>query len=112
MIERDGDLLVDGLHLIGLFVIGAAIIWATITECIIITGHYVKTKHLPVRFLPVYSHQCLDPGPGDRCEDHERRENGRHRRGDPADRRRGAGASFGSDRFPGPGVSSAFPVSI
>ncbi|MET0013742.1 MAG: phosphate-starvation-inducible PsiE family protein [Sedimenticola sp.] len=73
-IEALGDILVDGFHLMGLFVIGAAIIWASWAEVfrIIAEGHpgikdvlllfiylelgamvgiYFKTKRLPVRFL-------------------------------------------------------------
>ena len=73
-IEHWGDLLVEVFHLIGLFVIGAAIIWASWAEVLHIieqggprikdvlllfiylelgamVGIYFKTKHLPVRFL-------------------------------------------------------------
>jgi phosphate starvation-inducible membrane PsiE len=72
--EHLGDLMVEGFHLIGLFVIGAAIVWATWEEVVHIieiggprikdilllfiylelgamVGIYFKTKHLPVRFL-------------------------------------------------------------
>jgi phosphate starvation-inducible membrane PsiE len=73
-LEDVGNLLVDGFHLLGLFVIGAVIVWATALEMIYIFGHqeptikeilllfiylelgamigiYFKTKRLPVRFL-------------------------------------------------------------
>lgn len=73
-IERWGDLLVEGFHIVGLFVIGAAILWASWAEVFHIikeggprikdilllfiylelgamVGIYFKTKHLPVRFL-------------------------------------------------------------
>ena len=73
-VEHIGDLMVEGFHLIGLFVIGAAIVWATWEEVLHIidlggprikdilllfmylelgamVGIYFKTKHLPVRFL-------------------------------------------------------------
>lgn len=73
-LERAGDLLVEGFHMAGLFIIGAAITWASIAECIEIIQHggprikdilllfiylelgamvgiYFKTKRLPVRFL-------------------------------------------------------------
>lgn len=73
-VERAGDLLVEGFHLLGLFVIGATIIWASWAEVLHIisrggpkihdilvlfiflelgamVGIYFKTKHLPVRFL-------------------------------------------------------------
>ena len=73
-IERVGNLLVEGFHLLGLFIIGAAIVWATALEIITIASHggpsikeilllfiylelgamvgiYFKTNHLPVRFL-------------------------------------------------------------
>ncbi|MET0093944.1 MAG: phosphate-starvation-inducible PsiE family protein, partial [Sedimenticola sp.] len=73
-IEALGDILVDAFHLMGLFVIGASIIWASWAEVfrIIAEGHpgikdvlllfiylelgamvgiYFKTKRLPVRFL-------------------------------------------------------------
>ncbi|MES9843607.1 MAG: phosphate-starvation-inducible PsiE family protein [Candidatus Sedimenticola sp. PURPLELP] len=73
-IEDIGDIMVEGFHLMGLFVIGAAIIWASWAEVfrIIADGHpgikdvlllfiylelgamvgiYFKTKRLPVRFL-------------------------------------------------------------
>lgn len=73
-IEHVGNKLVDGFHLLGLFVIGAAIIWASwfevykmvagggpdIKDILLLfiylelgamVGIYFKTKHLPVRFL-------------------------------------------------------------
>ena len=73
-IEHWGNLLVESFHLIGLFVIGAAIVWASWAEVFHIierggpgikdvlllfiylelgamVGIYFKTKHLPVRFL-------------------------------------------------------------
>ncbi len=73
-IESIGDILVESFHLIGLFLIGAAIVWATIDEILVIVEHsgprikdilllfiylelgamvgiYFKTKRLPVRFL-------------------------------------------------------------
>jgi protein PsiE len=73
-IERMGNLLVDYFHLLGLFVIGFVIVWATGEEIVHIVresgpsikdilllfiylelgamvGIYFKTKHLPVRFL-------------------------------------------------------------
>ena len=73
-IERWGDLLVEGFHIVGLFVIGAAILWASWAEVFHIieeggprikdilllfiylelgamVGIYFKTKQLPVRFL-------------------------------------------------------------
>jgi len=72
--EKAGNLLVEAFHVVGLFVIGAAIIWASVEEIIEITQHggprikdilllfiylelgamvgiYFKTKQLPVRFL-------------------------------------------------------------
>ncbi len=72
--EKVGDFLVEAFHVVGLFVIGAAIIWACTEEIIEIIGHggpriadvlllfiylelgamvgiYFKTKQLPVRFL-------------------------------------------------------------
>ena len=72
--EHFGNLLVDGFHLLGLFVIGAVIVWATALEMVYIAGRgdpsikdilllfiylelgamigiYFKTKRLPVRFL-------------------------------------------------------------
>ena len=73
-IEYWGDALVEIFHLVGLFVIGAAIVWASWAEVIHIVaeggprikdilllfiylelgamvGIYFKTKRLPVRFL-------------------------------------------------------------
>ena len=73
-IERMGDRMVDVFYLIGLFVIGAAIVWASWAEVFAIISHggssikdilllfiylelgamvgiYFKTKRLPVRFL-------------------------------------------------------------
>jgi phosphate starvation-inducible membrane PsiE len=73
-IERVGDLLTDGFHLLGLFVVGASIIWAAWAEVFKIVAHggpdikdilllfiylelgamvgiYFKTKQLPVRYL-------------------------------------------------------------
>lgn len=73
-VERVGNYLVDVFHLLGLFVIGAVIVWATVEEVIYIfeeagpsikdilllfiylelgamVGIYFKTKRLPVRFL-------------------------------------------------------------
>lgn len=72
--EHFGDRLVDGFHMVGLFVIGAAILWASWAELLEIIAHggprikdvlllfiylelgamvgiYFKTKHMPVRFL-------------------------------------------------------------
>jgi protein PsiE len=72
--EQVGDQLVELFHLVGLFTIGAAILWASVAECIEIVRHggprikdilllciylelgamvgiYFKTKKLPVRFL-------------------------------------------------------------
>lgn len=69
-----GDLMVEYFHMIGLFVIGAAIIWASWIEVFTMIEHggpkikdilllfiylelgamvgiYFQTKHLPVRFL-------------------------------------------------------------
>lgn len=73
-IERLGDRMVDVFHLVGLFVIGAAIVWASWAEVFVIIGHggpsikdilllfiylelgamvgiYFKTQRLPVQFL-------------------------------------------------------------
>lgn len=73
-LEHVGNFLVDVFHLLGLFVIGAVIVWATVDEIIYIfaesgpsikdilllfiylelgamVGIYFKTKRLPVRFL-------------------------------------------------------------
>lgn len=73
-IEQAGDVLVEGFHLIGLFVVGASIIWASWAEVFTIIEHggpsikdvlllfiylelgamvgiYFKTKRMPVRFL-------------------------------------------------------------
>lgn len=73
-VEDAGDKLVEGFHLLGLFVIGATILWASWAEVYDIfvqggpkikdilllfiylelgamVGIYFKTKHLPVRFL-------------------------------------------------------------
>ena len=73
-IEAMGDVLVEGFHLLGLFVIGAAILWAswaevfhilsegrpTIKDILLLfiylelgamVGIYFKTKRLPVRYL-------------------------------------------------------------
>jgi protein PsiE len=73
-LEDLGDILVEAFHLLGLFLIGACIIWATWIEIIVIFEHagpsikdilllfiylelgamvgiYFKTKRLPVRFL-------------------------------------------------------------
>lgn len=72
--EHLGDRLVDFFHVIGLFVIGASIVWASWMEIIVIVKHggpsikdilllfiylelgamvgiYFKTKSLPVRYL-------------------------------------------------------------
>lgn len=72
--ERIGDLFVDYFHIMGLFIIGAVIVWATVEEVVYIlveggpsikdilllfiylelgamVGIYFKTKRLPVRFL-------------------------------------------------------------
>lgn len=69
-----GNKLFEGFHLLGLFVIGAAIVWASWAEVLEIIAHggpkikdvlllfiylelgamvgiYFKTKHLPVRYL-------------------------------------------------------------
>ena len=74
ILEKAGDFLVEAFHLVGLFVIGAAITWASVAEIIEIVQHggprikdvlllfiylelgamvgiYFKTKRLPVRFL-------------------------------------------------------------
>lgn len=74
ILEKSGDFLLEAFHLIGLFVIGVAIIWAAVAEIIDIfrqggpgikdilllfiylelgamAGIYFKTKRLPVRFL-------------------------------------------------------------
>lgn len=73
-IEMLGDRFVDFFHLVGLFVIGAAVVWASWAEVFVIIEHggptikdilllfiylelgamvgiYFKTKRLPVRFL-------------------------------------------------------------
>lgn len=73
-IEHYGNILVDVFHLVGLFVIGASILWASWSEVLQIIEHggpkikdvlllfiylelgamvgiYFKTNHLPVRFL-------------------------------------------------------------
>jgi phosphate starvation-inducible membrane PsiE len=73
-VERIGNYLVDLFHLLGLFVIGAVIVWATVEEVLYVVreagpsikdilllfiylelgamvGIYFKTKRLPVRFL-------------------------------------------------------------
>ena len=73
-IERFGDELVEIFHIVGLFVIGAAVTWASWAEVFTIIGHggptikdilllfiylelgamigiYFKTKRLPVKFL-------------------------------------------------------------
>jgi phosphate starvation-inducible membrane PsiE len=73
-VERVGNYLVDLFHLLGLFVIGAVIVWATVEEVVYVAreagpsikdilllfiylelgamvGIYFKTKRLPVRFL-------------------------------------------------------------
>ena len=73
-LEHVGDLFVDYFHIMGLFIIGAVIVWATVEEVIYIlveggpsikdilllfiylelgamVGIYFKTKRLPVRFL-------------------------------------------------------------
>ena len=73
-LERFGDVLVEGFHLLGLFVVGASIIWASWAEVFSILAHggptikdvlllfiylelgamvgiYFKTKRMPVRFL-------------------------------------------------------------
>ena len=72
--EQLGDRMVDFFHLVGLFVIGASIVWASWAEVILIVKHggpsikdilllfiylelgamvgiYFKTKRLPVRYL-------------------------------------------------------------
>lgn len=72
--EQIGDVLTDTFHLVGLFVVGASIIWASWAEVFKIIGHggpdikdilllfiylelgamvgiYFKTKQLPVRYL-------------------------------------------------------------
>jgi len=72
--EAVGNLLVDGFHLLALFVIGATIVWAAVVAFIGMTekgsaaiddilllfiylelgamvGIYFKTNHMPVRFL-------------------------------------------------------------
>lgn len=73
-VEETGDVLVEGFHLLGLFVVGASIIWASWVEVFKIIEHggptikdvlllfiylelgamvgiYFKTKRMPVRFL-------------------------------------------------------------
>ena len=73
-IEHLGDVMVEGFHLLGLFVVGASIIWAswaevfhiiemggpTIKDVLLLfiylelgamVGIYFKTKRMPVRFL-------------------------------------------------------------
>ena len=73
-VENIGDQLVEAFHLVGLFVVGASILWASWVEVFAIIEHggpaikdilllfiylelgamvgiYFKTKHLPVRFL-------------------------------------------------------------
>ncbi|MCU0767300.1 MAG: phosphate-starvation-inducible PsiE family protein [Gammaproteobacteria bacterium] len=73
-VEKIGDVLTDGFHLVGLFVVGASILWASWAEVFKIIGHggpdikdilllfiylelgamvgiYFKTKQLPVRYL-------------------------------------------------------------
>jgi phosphate starvation-inducible membrane PsiE len=73
-VEQIGDVLTDAFHLLGLFVVGASIIWASWAEVFKIIGHggpdikdilllfiylelgamvgiYFKTKQLPVRYL-------------------------------------------------------------
>ncbi|MEN8174921.1 MAG: phosphate-starvation-inducible PsiE family protein [Pseudomonadota bacterium] len=73
-VERYGNILVDAFHILGLFVIGTAIAWATwdelvhivssggpkikdilllfiYLELVAMVGIYFKTKRLPVRFL-------------------------------------------------------------
>ena len=72
--EQAGDVLAESFHLVGLFVVGVMILWASIAEVTYIidkgqpgvkdvlmlfiylelgamVGIYFKTKHLPVRFL-------------------------------------------------------------
>lgn len=72
--EQAGDVLAESFHLVGLFVVGVMILWASIAEVVYIidkgqpgvkdvlmlfiylelgamVGIYFKTKHLPVRFL-------------------------------------------------------------
>jgi phosphate starvation-inducible membrane PsiE len=74
LLEKIGDYLVDGFHLLGLFVIGATIVWSAMHEYIVMmqSGHavlndilllfiylelgamvgiYFKTHRLPVTFL-------------------------------------------------------------
>ena len=74
IIEKAGNVMVEIFHLVGLFVIGAAIVWASAAEIVEIIEHggprikdnlllfiylelgamvgiYFKTKRLPVRFL-------------------------------------------------------------
>jgi protein PsiE len=73
-IEQLGNQLTDGFHLVGLFVVGMSILWASWGELLHIIGHggptikdilllfiylelgamvgiYFKTKRLPVRYL-------------------------------------------------------------
>jgi phosphate starvation-inducible membrane PsiE len=73
-VEHLGNQLTDGFHLVGLFVVGVSILWASWAEVIHIIGHggpsikdilllfiylelgamvgiYFKTKRLPVRYL-------------------------------------------------------------
>ncbi len=72
--ERVGDRMGEAFHVFGLFIIGFAIVWATLIELLVIFEHggpgikdilllliylelaamvgiYFKTKKLPVRFL-------------------------------------------------------------
>jgi len=74
MLEKIGDYLVDGFHLLGLFVIGATVVWSAVFKYIALmqSGHaalddilllfiylelgemvgiYFKTHRLPVTFL-------------------------------------------------------------
>ena len=73
-VEKVGDVLTDSFHLVGLFVVGASILWASWAEVFKIVAHggpdikdilllfiylelgamvgiYFKTKQLPVRYL-------------------------------------------------------------
>jgi phosphate starvation-inducible membrane PsiE len=74
LVDRTGNTLVEGFHLAGLFVIGAATVWAaagaflvmvkkggaTVEDLLLLfiyleigamVGIYFKTNHMPVRFL-------------------------------------------------------------
>lgn len=81
--------LFEAFHLVGLFVIGAAIVWASWAEVLEIIAHggpkikdvlllfiylelgamvgiYFQTNHLPVRYLNLYRRHGTHPGAGHR----------------------------------------------